>query len=193
MEESKRQRIFGSAARVFGKLGYKKASVDLIAQEAGVAKGTVYLAATSKEELFLMAIASDLRAWLHECEMAIDPDVSADVTLATLLGVARDYVKNRPLVRQLLFGEAQLIIPAYADRCSDLAREAKALVVRVLDRGVRDGTFKKGLDTPRTAALLTELMIARLLFDERMGVSDAEAFANAALGLELVLDGLRSR
>ena len=55
MERAKKECILDSAVKAFAKLGFKKASVDDIARDAGVAKGTVYLACESKEDLFFQA------------------------------------------------------------------------------------------------------------------------------------------
>jgi len=48
VEQAKKDCILLEAARAFARFGFKKASIDEIAKEAGVGKGTVYLAAESK-------------------------------------------------------------------------------------------------------------------------------------------------
>jgi AcrR family transcriptional regulator len=56
-----RQRgVTDAARRIFARLGYSAASVEDIAKEAGVAKGTVYLYFRSKEEVFAAVLARDL-------------------------------------------------------------------------------------------------------------------------------------
>jgi AcrR family transcriptional regulator len=49
-----------AARRIFARLGYSVASMDAIAKEAGMAKGTVYLYFRSKEHLFAAVLAHDL-------------------------------------------------------------------------------------------------------------------------------------
>src|SRR5260221_10681116 len=48
-----RQLIMESAQRLFLHYGYKKTTIDDIAQEAGIGKGTVYLYFDGKEEIML--------------------------------------------------------------------------------------------------------------------------------------------
>lgn len=48
-----RSTLLDSAARVFARRGLHAASVDLVAEEAGLTKGAVYSNFASKEELFL--------------------------------------------------------------------------------------------------------------------------------------------
>lgn len=51
--EETRQQILNAAARLFSKHGYENSSVDQIAEEADVAKGTLYYNFKSKEEIVL--------------------------------------------------------------------------------------------------------------------------------------------
>jgi AcrR family transcriptional regulator len=73
MTESRRDRILEAAMRHFAERGYRGTRVEDVANEVGVAKGTVFLDFGSKEGLFLEAFkraVSRLPAWL---------DASADV------------------------------------------------------------------------------------------------------------------
>jgi AcrR family transcriptional regulator len=57
----KRDRILDAAQHLFVRYGVKRTSIDEVAREAGIAKGTVYLSFKSKAELFA-AIADRLCA-----------------------------------------------------------------------------------------------------------------------------------
>src|SRR5258708_31655109 len=50
--EAKRIAILDAAIRLFSQYGYRRTSIDDIAREAEIAKGTVYLSFKSKEEIF---------------------------------------------------------------------------------------------------------------------------------------------
>jgi AcrR family transcriptional regulator len=65
--DERRERTVAAAMRHFAEHGYRGAHVDDIAQEVGVAKGTVFLDFGSKEGLFLAAYQHAVRmlpAWL---------------------------------------------------------------------------------------------------------------------------------
>ena len=76
METSKKECILVEAAKAFARFGFRKASIDEIAKEAGVGKGTVYLAAESKEDLYYQVLHREIRAWqaqeIHEASGASD-------------------------------------------------------------------------------------------------------------------------
>ena len=86
----KRVRILDAAEALFIRQGYVKTSMDEVAREAGVAKGTLYLYFKSKEELFLAALESELSQWFSELDALIrdstpmSVDVFADGLAASL-------------------------------------------------------------------------------------------------------------
>ncbi|HEX7709018.1 MAG TPA: TetR/AcrR family transcriptional regulator [Thermoanaerobaculia bacterium] len=51
-----RDRILDAAERLLGRFGYRKMTVDDLAAEAGVGKGTIYLSFPSKEEVVLSTV-----------------------------------------------------------------------------------------------------------------------------------------
>ncbi|MDE3095657.1 MAG: TetR/AcrR family transcriptional regulator [Chloroflexota bacterium] len=59
-DPEKRQRLIEAAAKQFARSGFDAASMDGIAREAGVAKGTTYLYFRGKRDLFL-AVLDELR------------------------------------------------------------------------------------------------------------------------------------
>lgn len=64
-DPQKRRRLLETAAGEFARVGFDRASVDTIAERAGVAKGTVYLYFRSKDALF-RAVLAELRRRLAD-------------------------------------------------------------------------------------------------------------------------------
>jgi AcrR family transcriptional regulator len=58
--EWRHQEVLDAARRIFSRLGYAAASVEEIAKEAGMAKGTIYVHFKSKEEVFATVLVGDL-------------------------------------------------------------------------------------------------------------------------------------
>ncbi len=81
-QEEKRKVIVEAARAVFRRLGYDGASMNDIAQEAGVSKATLYVYFTSKEGLFA-ALIDDVRSCLPEGGVLIDPDMDVELALNT--------------------------------------------------------------------------------------------------------------
>jgi AcrR family transcriptional regulator/predicted DNA-binding transcriptional regulator AlpA len=69
-EERRTEAILDAAFRVFSLRGYHNATVDDIAQEAGVSKGTCYQYFSGKEEIFMACLERTLETLLVEAEAA---------------------------------------------------------------------------------------------------------------------------
>jgi AcrR family transcriptional regulator len=191
MEREKKECILSAAVRSFARFGFKKASVEDIAKEAGVAKGTVYLACESKEDLYYQAVHRELRAWIAEVSKMIDPRVPADELLQTVSAASIKYLDDRPLVRELLFGGTRTILPDWVERLEELRTLGLANVVEILKLGIKQGRFRKDLDVDEVATLLHDLQFATYVFHSADVERHSERLARRALaGYDLILHGL---
>src|SRR5690242_10384448 len=120
MDTDKREAILDAATRTFNRYGFRKASIDEIARSAGVAKGTVYLACDSKEDLFYQAVHREIRAYVAECAKELDPRIAADVLMERYVRCSLALLAGRPLVRDLLLGRLHDFLPSWQGRMDEL-------------------------------------------------------------------------
>lgn len=194
MDFERRKAIIASAARAFREHGFRKASVEEIARGAEVAKGTVYLACESKEDLFYQALHSEVRQWVAENAQLIDPRVPADDILEAMARLGVDEIERKPLVKGLLSGEYAALLPTWAERFAELRRLCTSNIVEVLQLGIRQGRLRADLDVPRIAELLLDLQISTLLFHNMPGPEREERIElRARAAFDLVLSGMRPR
>jgi AcrR family transcriptional regulator len=190
MEGKKKECILVEAAKCFARFGFKKASVDEIAKQAGVGKGTVYLAADSKEDLYYQVLHREMRTWLAECSQVLDHRKPADKLLAELLAIAMGHLDRHPLLSELLFGSAEKTMPEWRERFTELRALGRANLIEILRLGIRQGVFRKDLEVETVAALLQDFHLSAYLphheKDARQDVAE-----RARVGLDLVLNGLR--
>jgi AcrR family transcriptional regulator len=90
--EETRQRLLAAAARTFARQGYAGASLDAVAEAAGLTKGAVYWHFASKMDLFLALLderlatkVAELPALLEKAAAASDPEQALAGLLLTLL------------------------------------------------------------------------------------------------------------
>ncbi len=191
MDAAKKDCILLQAARAFARFGFKKASIDDIAREAGVGKGTVYLAADSKEDLFYQVLHRETRAWQAECARTIDPRLPADELLEKLLATAMGYVEKHPLVLDLLLGETLRTLPNWADRLEELRAIGRTNVIEVLRIGIKQKAFRADLEVDTVASLLQDFQLAAYRRPETRD-TPKDVKARVRVGLDLVLNGLRT-
>jgi AcrR family transcriptional regulator len=190
MERSKKDCIILEAAKAFARFGFKKASIDDIAKRAGVAKGTVYLAAESKEDLFYQVLHREVREWVAECSRVLDPRRKADEQLVELVRASMQYLEKHALVRELLFGETAELLPTWAARFAELRTLGQANVIQVLRLGIKQKRFRDDLDVDTVASLLQDLEVATYMFHGRGDAPREDLGRRARVGLDLILHGL---
>jgi TetR/AcrR family transcriptional regulator, transcriptional repressor of aconitase len=89
-EEKRREtkeKLLRSAEQLFNQGGYEKASVDLIAENAGFSKGAFYSNFESKEAIFLKLLESNKQRNIEALEYLLAQEMSAD----ELLSAVRSY------------------------------------------------------------------------------------------------------
>lgn len=192
MDVAKRECILDAAIRAFSKLGFKKTSVDDIARDAGVAKGTVYLACESKEDLFFQSVHRELRAWVAEGAKKIDPRRPADELLLELAVWGVSQLDERPLVRDLFVGMASGTLPAWSDRFEELRGIGRANVEELLRLGQKQGRFRADLDVPSVAYVLQSWQMMGYVERVRAGKSAEDFARRQGAALDVVMNGLKT-
>src|SRR5689334_10675167 len=87
VQEFRTAALLSAARVVFSRQGFHDATIDDIAREAGVAKGTVYLYFKSKQEIYLEALRDGVESLLNEMRTEADARRSAELTLRRLIAV----------------------------------------------------------------------------------------------------------
>lgn len=152
-KDQTKEKILVVAARLFGKYGFKKTTVDEIAHTAHKAKGSVYYYFKSKEALFLAVVTNEiniLKAGLTR--------VIVDSQEAT--GMIRSYLVNRMVLMKDALNYHESLKAGFDDdfaflnECrEDFLRFEIDLMKAILDRGVREKKFQIR-DTQATAQVI---------------------------------------
>jgi AcrR family transcriptional regulator len=190
MERAKKECILSAAVRAFARFGFKKASVEEIAKDAGVAKGTVYLAADTKEDLFYQAVHREVRAYTAEIARLIDPRVAADELLIQTTFAGLKYLDARPLVRDLIFGNHQLILPEWAARLEELRALGRINIIEILRLGVRQGVFRGDVDVDEVAEIIEDVSIATHVFHHQSPNREEKLKKRMTSAFDLLMNGL---
>ncbi len=106
--EARGERILEAAAELIVRWGYKKTTVDDIAKQAGVAKGTIYLHWKTREELFSAMLVREELKLTKDMQQRIsnDPD---GVTLHGMLKHGILATMKRPIWKAILLRDADML------------------------------------------------------------------------------------
>jgi AcrR family transcriptional regulator len=153
------QQIMDCAIRVFAQRGYSAASVDEIAELAGVSKPLVYLYLESKEGLFLACLRREERRLVEAFQDAAKDGSTSELRLWAGLRAFFGFVADHRDSWAVLHRQAPGLGEAIA---AEIAR-TRASVLAEVDTLVREGIAL----SPRPA---------------RLGQADAEFVAHALVG-----------
>ena len=193
MEVDTRERILAAATECFNANGFKRASIGLIAEKAGVAKGTIYLYAKDKSDLYYQALHGELRRWIAAMSRRIDRRRRADELLMEVSWANLEFLAERPLLRDLMFGASYGLLPGHAEQFDELRELGSSFVREILELGVKQGLFDKALDLPTVARALLDLQVNAVVQRHRMPERLAALSVVQAQIFELSLRGLRPR
>lgn len=143
-QNERREQIVEAALAVFARDGFTAARTDAIAEQAGVAKGTLYLYFKSKEEMFEAAVRSRLLPVIEAVEhLQADPGLSAfDLLRQQLKYFYNEVAANdkRQIIRLILTEGSRF--PRLAEFYFEtIIKRGMTVMQRTFDRGVQTGEF----------------------------------------------------
>lgn len=168
----KKSTIIEIAIRLFSKYGYAKTSVDEIASQANIAKGTVYYYFTSKEELFMEAISSKSQEFFAALHEQIAQTQGFEAQLKAYISLPMKYAyENMPILLEGL----KSIPFSYISRIDEYRKVSQArmlLILRqILECGLAEGKVTEAISIDRICEMIHDWFMPGNL---RFEVSDIE-------------------
>lgn len=170
-KKDRRDSIVTAATRVFLQSGVQGATMDGIAREAGLSKGTLYLYFQNKDELFLSIALEFVEAIFKELRQ-VDEDEHQD-------GLAKFRVLMQTYIRYSLSHKSSFMVaiswlgstysvdskePLFSQYKSALAR-GYALAISALDSAVDDGSLKMSVSSTRFALSIWGAVLGLILVE----------------------------
>ena len=193
--EEAREAILDATDRLFERYGYRKTTVEDIAQESAVCRGTVYLYFKNKEEIALSWLGRyNARVRERMREIAAEPAPATErirkMLLARIL-TRLDNIQHLSVSLDELFSTMRPLILEHRQKCQENEAE---LLAAVLNEGKAKGVFhfEDALTTARLLTLATASLLPYSLSVRQLGErAELETRANGLV--ELLLDGVKMR
>jgi AcrR family transcriptional regulator len=198
--ERTRERILAAAMEEFSSRGFGGARVDTIAERAGANKRMLYHYFGNKDELFLATLeAAYAHIRSHERELHLGEFEPVEA-MRQLVTYTFDYFVENPHFIRLLNSE-NLFEAAHLKRSRSIRDMHTPLVTQIrqiLERGVRAGVFRKGVDPVQLYIsiagvgyfYLSNIHTLSTIFGEPLG-SDAAIDQRRRLVVDVILGYLR--
>jgi TetR/AcrR family fatty acid metabolism transcriptional regulator len=154
----KRLRILDSAVKVFAREGFFKARVSQIAEEAGLAPGTVYLYFKSKEDLLLSLFEDRMEEIVTRFREAIVQEEDAGERLRTLVRMHLECFQSDPDLAACFQVELRQSSRFMRGDGKGGVRRYLGLIREIVEYGRKKGVFREDV----SAALVIHLLFGTL-------------------------------
>ncbi|MFF8725675.1 TetR/AcrR family transcriptional regulator [Streptomyces sp. NPDC015171] len=168
------RQMLDAAVRIFGQRGYMAASMDEIAELAGVSKPLVYLYLNSKEDLFTACIRREAAALTAAVRAGAAPGLPADRQLWDGLRAFFAHTAEHPDGWSVLHLQARTHGEPFAAEIAAMRAELVAFVTRLIAVAARDAHQDPDLPEHEVAGLAEALVGA---------AESLAAWANATPGI----------
>jgi AcrR family transcriptional regulator len=152
-KDQTRDKILSVAARMFGKYGFQKTTVDEIARNAHKAKGSVYYYFKSKEDLFLAVVLQEITVLKTGLTRVIVDSQDATSMIRNYLMSRMVLMKDAVNYHESLKADFVEDFSFLNDCREEFTRFEIELMQAILDRGIRENRFQIK-DTQATAQVI---------------------------------------
>ncbi|HEY9415109.1 MAG TPA: TetR/AcrR family transcriptional regulator [Pseudonocardia sp.] len=180
--------VVAAAALVFARKGYAEATVEDIADELGILKGSLYHHVRSKSELLYEVVREPVQEMVDSLEKIVATEAPADQRLDEFVRMhVATLIRNFPNLSVYL--QERFGAEAPADSIRQLSRRYQTLVELLVSDGISQGVFRADVDSRLVAStLLGSLNWMHKWIRPDSVTEPAEA---AETILAVTLDGLR--
>jgi AcrR family transcriptional regulator len=168
------QQMLDAAVKTFGQRGYMAASMDEIAELAGVSKPLVYLYLNSKEDLFTACIRREAAALTEAVRSGVRPGLGADRQLWEGLQAFFTHTARNPDGWAILHLQARTHGEPFAAEVAAMREEIVAFVTELIAVAAREALRDPDLPEREVAGLAEALVGA---------AESLAAWANATPGV----------
>ncbi len=141
-EERRMEEILDAAFKVFSSRGYHNATVDDIALEAGISKGTCYQYFSGKEDIFIATMERTLETLLAEAEAAAGDSKDALIRMGieglTFISKYRDLqFMFMGVISEALGGNERL-----KKKAAEVFGRVAEFLARDIEKGIEEGALR---------------------------------------------------
>ena len=141
-EASKAELIRQAAVRVFSRKGFYKARAEEIAQEAGVAVGTIYNYFANKEEILLSIFQTEFEERIKLFRELLERNLSLPEIIQRILEAHFALLKQRGGLARVLVRERFNPGPGFEEQSIELYREMTGQLEKIISIGIKQGVVR---------------------------------------------------
>lgn len=155
--ENKQERILDAAFERFQYFGFLKTTVDEIARQAQVGKGTIYSYFKNKEEILVALVDREFTKGFTIIAEAMTQEQSTIGKLRKMLQTSFDYVHQNKLVSKVIAMDQGLVLSVITEKSREFQKLSIAGIKSLLEQGQREGVVRS-VDADKVAYTIHSLI-----------------------------------
>jgi len=157
-DEEKRKKILDTATKVFARMGFSNTKIQDVAQEAGIAHGTVYLYFKSKDDLFISIFQESLGELIDYISSEVQKKDSAEDKLRRMISLQLDVIEENPDLTKLILIEFPRTGNFLNDKNIDVLSNYIDVIGDVIKNGIEEGIFSTNVKPGIIATMIYSAM-----------------------------------
>jgi AcrR family transcriptional regulator len=190
MREATRHHVLHYAASEFARLGFDQANINVIAEQAGMGKGTIYLYFENKRELFLAMLRQIAQTQLASVRLALAQGGTLRQQLERLFRCFVQLAEEDSDGFHVYMSSLHGVNRAFQAEATKLLRDYVAIIASLLEQAQASGEVRGAVNIENTALMILSLIESYVLSARVLGQSSDMIIRQAPHVATLVLDGL---
>lgn len=153
-QEEKYSKILDAATRVFAREGFHNAKIGDVAEEAGVAHGTVYLYFGGKDDLLISIFQENLEELVEYVGSEIEKETNAEDKLRRMISLQIELIETNSELAELMLVEFPQTGKFLNNRVIDDLAAYIDMIANILKEGVAEGAFDDSIDVNMVATVI---------------------------------------
>jgi AcrR family transcriptional regulator len=141
LDQAKREKVFNAAVELFSRFGFKKTTVDEIADLAGISKRTLYQVFPSKEKILAELVMFEALSFRKFCLGQIKHLDDPIKKFRCFCSLSEEYFEANPFLGQVISDDARLFSPFLTNELFLVEQGIKEIITRLLSEGIEKGVF----------------------------------------------------
>ena len=141
----KTDRILTAAGKIFAEKGFYQSTIAMIAKEAGVADGTIYLYFKNKEDVFVQFFRHRTRLFFEQIRRSVDKGADAGEKLSFFIHRhLEEFQKDRDMAI-LYQSETHSLRRIAEEPIREMSRQYLNIISEIVEMGQEEGWVRKDL------------------------------------------------
>jgi TetR/AcrR family transcriptional regulator len=158
VHQGREKAILDAARRRFAHYGYNKVTMEEVAEEVGVVKGSIYYYFPTKEQLFKEVIRGEQLQFIARMKEILVPELSPIELIHLYVDKRLHYFQEILTLSQLDFQTWTRISSSYRDIFENFQKEEVGILQQIFERGMESGEFMAG-NAQKLAGLFLHLYL----------------------------------